>query len=301
MNFNLLMLNLWIGMCRGSYGLPKDLKNLGYVDKWIEYKFHYQDLDIVHPELIISSEKSQHTLLLEFKSGPNTEDDQLKRYSKVTRSDIITNAFLPPSTVKFHDIVLVGKNEHRERLKIGIQKGGYPFPLILKAVNGLKLFYNQFQVTEINNIFQPLLKVNWKYIPQSFVPLNSESEPWEIAELLLPKILKYLKDKKATIAIEEICQDCCITWDIMGKPGKDDFRSNLKRVLGQASRHEFRGIFRSGGRKFINLEIINNPLDTDMDKLPGVFRKLREKQKKFIERLRTGNAFKGQMDLPYEY
>ena len=59
--------------------------------------------------------------------------------------------------------------------------------------------------------------------------------------------------------------------------------------------------FVPGGRKFINLEIINNPLDTDMDKLPGVFRKLREKQKKFIERLRTGNAFKGQMDLPYEY
>lgn len=288
-------------MCRGSHGLPKDLKSLGYGDKWIEYKFHNQDLDIVHPELIISSEKNKHTILLEFKSGLNTDDDQLKRYSRVTRSDIITKAFLPPLATNYYDIAIVGKYEYRDRLKIGVEKGGYPFPLILKMVNGLKLYYNQFQVTEINNIFQPLLKVNWKYIPRSFIPLNSESELWEIAELLLPIILKYLKDKRTTISIEDICKDSCITWDIMGTPGKDDFRSNLKKVLGQASRHEFRGIFRSGGRKFINLEIINNPLDTDMEKLPGVFRKLREKQKKFIERLRTGKAFKGQMDLPLEY
>ncbi|MGB8991706.1 MAG: hypothetical protein WCD80_06590 [Desulfobaccales bacterium] len=301
MNFNLLMLNLFIGMCRGSYGLPKDLKNLGYVDKWIEYKFNNQDLDIVHPDLIISSEKNKHTILIEFKSGSNTDDDQLKRYFRLTRSDIITKAFLSPLSVNLHDIAIVGKNEHRERLKIGIEKRGYTFPLILETGKGLKLFYNQFQVSETTNIFKPLLKVNWKYIPRSFVPVNSESDLWEIAELLLPKILKYLKEKRTTIDIEEICQDCCITWDIMGKPGKDDFRSNLKKVLAKAARHEFRGIFRSGGRKFINLEIINNPLDTDMDKLPRVFRNLREKQKKFIERLRTGKAFKGQMELPLEY
>ena len=43
LSFSLTMLNLWIGMCRGVVGLPRDLKSLGYQDKWIEYRFVNQD------------------------------------------------------------------------------------------------------------------------------------------------------------------------------------------------------------------------------------------------------------------
>lgn len=89
-NFNLTMINLWIGMCRGVAGLPRDLKELGYVDKSIELRFRNQDMETVCPDLIIASDGLPHTLLFEFKSGANTEEDQLRRYSRVNQNDLMT-------------------------------------------------------------------------------------------------------------------------------------------------------------------------------------------------------------------
>lgn len=301
MHFNLLMLNLFIGMCKGTYGLPKNLKKLGYSEKWIEHKFANQDLREVHPELIISSDITNHTILLESKSGKNTSDEQLLKYSRITKTNLISGAFISRKAANLHDIAIVGKIENGNRLKIGIEQGGYPFPLILKSAKGLSLSYNQFKVNELNNFFTPFLKINWKYVPYSFVPLNNESKPWEIADILFPILLKYMNDAKTDIPVEEICHDICNIWGNMGEPGKNDFRSKIKDVVKQASRFEYKGIIRFSGKRGGKLEIINNPLGTDVDRRPGIYRKLREKQKNFIERLKTGKPFKGQMELELEY
>lgn len=287
-------------MCKGTYGLPKDLKKLGYSEKWIEHKFANQDLREVHPELIISSDKTNHTILLESKSGKNTSDEQLLKYSRITKTNLMSGAFISRQAANLHDIAIVGKNENDNRLKIGIEQGGYPFPLILKGAKGLSLSFNQFKVNELNNIFSPFLKINWKYVPYSFVPLNNESKPWEIADILFPIILKYMNDERNDIPVEDICYDTCNIWDNMGEPGKNDFRSKIKVVLKQASRFEYRGIIRFAGKRGGKLEIINNPLEKDLDRRTGIYRKLREKQKNFIERLKTGKPSKGQMELEFE-
>ncbi len=114
MRFNLKMLNLWIGLCRGVAGLPDALRKLGYEDKWIEYTFANQDIEKVCPDLIVASEQLGHTILLEFKSGANTEPDQLRRYSRVTQENLVT-AFISREAARNHDVSIVGRNEHGER------------------------------------------------------------------------------------------------------------------------------------------------------------------------------------------
>jgi hypothetical protein len=293
------MLNLWIGMCRGVHGLPKDLRNLGYNDKWIDYPFSNQDLEKVSPDLILISEQVKHTLLLEFKSGANTEPDQLRRYSRVTQKDIIVKAFISPDAVHSHDVTLVGQDDYGDRLLIGISDGGYPFPLILADNEGLMLSHSGFQVSDLTNLFSSKLKIDWSRVPSRFVPLNEESALWEVAEVVTPRILQYMIERRPMVDVQEICPNICNTWGIMGQQAKIKFKSKVQDVLSAAARHQFKDYLRWVQNK--GLEIVANPLEIDIDKRSAAYRKLRTIQKKFIGSLKKGGPWTGddkQLRLP---
>lgn len=298
LNFNLTMLNLWVGMCRGVAGIPNDLKRLGYADKWIEHRFANQDLKPVHPDLIISSDRINNTLLLEFKSGANIEEDQLRGYTRVTQNDLIEKAFLSRDATNSHDVTVIGLIEFGDRLRIGIDKVDHSFPLLLKDNDGLSLDYNKFSIPELNRIFSPRIKINWDRVPTRFVPLDYQSEPWEVAEVIMPKILEYMTERRPRVIISKICQDICITWDIMGKPGRDEFISNIRKVLQEASRSNFNAFLRWNG-KLDSLEIVANPLDINAAKRTSAYRKLRTAQKDFIDRLKTGRDSTGQLKFDF--
>ena len=106
-NLNLALMNLFVGMCKGLAGLPRDFRNLQYVDKWIELRFANTDQEQVAPELIVSSRRLNHTILFEWKSGPNLEADQLRRYSRVTQDDLSERAALAIEETGSHDVAVV--------------------------------------------------------------------------------------------------------------------------------------------------------------------------------------------------
>jgi hypothetical protein len=295
LNFNLSMLNLWIGMCRGVSGLPGSLKALGYSDRYIEHRFQNDKREPVQPDLIISSEKINHTLLLEFKSGANTDEDQLKRYSNITKQNLVDQAYISRSAAVNHDVAIVGLDEFRERLKIGIDNVGYPFPLLVKNKEGLALDYNEFSVILLNSIFAPVLEIDWDKISTRFVPLDKESEPWEIAEVVIPKIMQFMTERRPRISLEELCQAVCETWGIMSSPGREDFQKKVREVLKEASYSNFSSYIK-WNRSPEGVEIIGNPLELDTDKRSGAYRKLLTAQKNFLEKLKTGLT--GMQQLP---
>jgi len=287
------MLNLWIGLCRGVPGLPKQLRDLGYKDRWIDWKFANQDLEEVSPDLILSSERINHTLLLEFKSGANTDPDQLRRYSRVTQNDIMNKAFISRTAVQSHDVALVGQSEYGERLCIGISEGGYIFPLVLADNEGLFLSYNQFQEPKVTNVFSSKLNINWPRVPTRFIPLNNDSAPWEIAEVVIPKILEYMNERRPFVSVRDICIGICNNWSSMGRQPKGEIESKVQDVLIRAARGHFKEYLRWIRN---GVEIVANPLNFDTDKRTVVYRKLRTAQKNFIKSLRTGRE---QLRLPF--
>src|SRR5262245_33586821 len=107
-SFNRRMVNLWIGLCRGVSGLPRDLFDLGYEDRWIDHKFQNQDREVVNPDLMVASRDEANTLVLEFKSGANTDDDQLRKYARIAQDDLVRGAFIERNAATSHDIVVVG-------------------------------------------------------------------------------------------------------------------------------------------------------------------------------------------------
>ena len=150
MSFNLLLLNLFIGMCKGAVGLPRDLYELGFRAEAVELS--NSENKTVVPELLIASEPIQHTVLFEWKSGANTEAEQLQRYSKITSADLIARAYLAPGKCTLHDVAIVGKDEHRLTIPIGIQTGGYAFPVLIVTAAGIETICNQFKVIETDAV-----------------------------------------------------------------------------------------------------------------------------------------------------
>lgn len=301
MRFNLKMLNLWIGLCRGVAGLPDTLRKLGYEDKWIEYTFSNQDTKKVCPDLIVASEQLRHTILLEFKSGANTEPDQLRRYSRVNQKNLET-AFISREAAHSHDVSIVGRSKHGERLRIGIVDGGYEFPLLLANDDGLSLEHSEFRVSPLNSEFSSGLNIDWAKIPSIFAPIDEESDLWEVAEVIMPKILDYMTQRMPSVKIENLCQDVCsLTWTIMGRPAKDGIRGKVQDVLHEAMRQHFKSYLR-WMKRGDSIQIVANPLDLQPDKRTAAYRKLLTAQKNLIESLRTGQGpdSDGQLQLPLD-
>lgn len=293
MSFNLTMLNLWIGMCRGATGVPKALREMGYQDKWIEWRFFNEKLEHVCPDLIVASNEMKHTMLLEFKSGANAEPDQLRRYSNVTRDDLVQKAFMEARAAERHDVTLVGQAEHEERLGKGLSEGGYSFPLLAAHDDGLALSLNQFLPAELNTLFAPTLKIDWDRVPTGFVPLDADSELWEVAEVVVPKVLQYLSERRPVVRPGEVCQDVCIVWGSMGSPAKELMEKKVLAVLREAARRHFKPYLRWQSHAGF-FEVVDNPLDLKPDRRTAVYRKLQSAQKRFIKRLRRGLAAGGE-------
>ena len=292
-NYNLFLLNTWIGLCRGVVGLPREIHSLGYREQWIELRFQNSEDRTVRPEVILSSSLQYHTLLLEWKEGPNTDDDQLERYSFVTTQDLIQRVFIPPDDATNHDVCIIGLAEHEDRLRIGIRNGGYSFPLLLIEKDGFSLSMNQFTASEVTKVFTPKLVIDFNKAPTQIVPFDHNSEPWEIAERIMPKVIEYMFKRIPIFLLEQLANDRMPLWNIMDPGYKGDLRRKIQCILEDAERHEFQGYF-SRNRSVESRthsptwQILHQPSSMKFDKRSREYRKLITRHRRFINALRTG-------------
>lgn len=289
-NFSLVIVNLFIGMCRGAAGVPRVLRDLGYEDKWIERQFPNQDFDLVHPELVLASRAENHTLLLEAKSGANTQTAQLARYDRVETADLRERLFLPHDETGSHDVTIVGLEEHEQRLRIGIE-GQYDFPLLVASNRGLALRLNEFQVVQLNTAFQPYLGIDWDSVTLSWIPFDHDSELWEVAEVVIPEVVARMVKREPRIEAAPICSSRS-SWAIIGRPEKNQMEAKVRQVFREAATNEFRSYLRlrDGG-----LDVTNNPLELDVPGQSLAFRRLQRLQREFLGRLRVHGD---QLELP---
>lgn len=281
-NFSLRLINLFIGMCRGSRGVPDALRLLGYEDRWIERQFFNQDHEAVHPELILASDTRHHALLFEAKSGANTDGDQLRRYSRISSDDLRERAFLTENESRSHDVAVVGLSEHRERLRIGIE-GAWEVPLLLADEDGLSLALNAFAYEELSDVFRPTLEIVWEAIPMSWIPFDHGSQLWEVAEVVMPEVLGAMVKREPRIGCRSICQ-ARSSWDIIGRDERAQMEGKVRDVFSEAARREFSEYVRVHGQ---HLLIVDNPINLDGGRSTQALQKLKRLNAEFLTRLRA--------------
>lgn len=284
------MLNLWIGLSKGVTGLPRLLRDLEFTAHSIEYKFQNASGGSVHPELILCSPARKYSLLLEWKSGANTSADQLSRYAGVTAEDLRTRVHVPSPAWKKHDVVVVGHSEQMNRLKIGIEAGPHPFPLIAVEDDGLSLRLNAFGLQELNEGFSPKLTCAVASAPRAFVPYDRSSPPHVIAAKVIPALLKQMHGRAGRVTAKELCADTLPTFSIMSTAQQNDVAKGVSAVLDEATKRHFRPYLKrgraTGGVRA--WDIVNNPLDLTADRRSKEFQRLRRLQEKLIRDLKQG-------------
>ena len=301
-NLNLALMNLFVGMCKGLAGLPRHFRNLQYVDKWIELRFANADQEQVAPELIVSSRRLNHTILFEWKSGPNFEADQLRRYSRVTQDDLRERAGLAVEETGSHDVAVIGLEEHAERLTMGIAQGPYTFPLLLVTDNGLAIHQNRFRPNETDAVFRPLLAIDWGKVPNYFFPVDVDSELWEFAEYVIPKVLELMGKGEARILPGDL-EETILCWKVLSRDYQRQLRTKLCDTVDRACQKQFEPYIRrnrdrgAGERLGRHWDIINNPIAGSSDRRAKEWKKLGQLYKQFVEFLRTGRNVPEQQEL----
>ena len=291
-------------MCKGDPALPRHFRDLGYQEHAVELRFQNADNDTVVPELIIASGRVHHALLFEWKSGRNTEADQLRRYSRVTQPDLTQRAMLARENCTTHDITVVGLGEHRDRLAQGIEAEGYPFPVLVVTEAGLEKIRNQFSEPSTDGLFQNTLDIDWSRAPMSYFPLDGDSEDWEYAEQVLPHVLTRMAGGAPRIIVAELSRQLVPHLDI----ASPDFRGQIERkivtVLDYAERHDFGKFLRRNkafeGRAHSPVwDIVENPILRQPDKRMKLWRQMKARQAEVIAHFR-GDEIQGELPLEME-
>ena len=275
-------------MCHGAAGLPNSLHALGYIPEGVEIGFNNSEDRPVRPDLIIASAQLHHTVVFEWKSGPNTEADQLQRYSRIAPNDLIGKALVHLNKCATHDVAIIGPNEHRERLQIGVVNGGYPFPVLVVSPGRLEAILNAFVSNDTDAVFRPL-NVNWETIPTGFFPLDADSELWEYAEQIIPAVLEEMFKGAPRIVQNELAKKIIPLWDRMRPDYKGLVKRKIQQVMDHASRSQFsmylqrapaaaRGVIQS-----LTWDIIANPLVGFADRRQKAWRAMLKKQQSLIE------------------
>jgi hypothetical protein len=298
LHFNLQMLNLWIGLSRRDPALPSVLADLGYRDFVIEKPFSNSRRHIVKPELILTSESVENSLLLEFKSGSNTEVEQIERYQGILSADLERIEIAIPAA-KTHDVVFVGHSSERDRLRIGIVATACGFPLLLLESDGLQLELNEFVVETLTQEFRSRLRFNVETAPTGYVPIGPDSELWEVAEVVMPVVISGMHERKSRMSVSEVAADACHeTWGVLDRSARTDIKVKTGAVLQQAARREFSDHLTYSGASRM-LTITRGPLDLAPSRRTSALQTLIRAQSQMLDRLRraSGTASGEQLEL----
>lgn len=301
-SFSLRMLNVWIGLCQGVAGLPRDLRELGYKPIWIEFEFRNAAGRNVKPELIASSSRRRHSLLFEWKRGANTDADQLARYADITANELRDGATLPTPSWETHDIVVVGASEHSSRLQMGVSSAGHAFPVLVVDANGFERVLNSFSLSELNLRFAPRLDFDPETVPLSYVPIDEESTDDDVAAVVIPAIIDLMVRQESRIVLPDLAAEVVPQWSNVSDQQRGVLKGKIRRIIDLAAEHDFRlyirpnraaGRYRGGAV----WDLIDNPLESRTDRRRSNYRSLRSRQQRFLDALRKGEWGPIQEDL----
>jgi hypothetical protein len=305
-SFNLEMLNLVVAMCRGvDPGVPDILRRLGYVEHQIELEFGNsgEPSRNVRPEIITTSREQGHTLLWEWKSGGNLDEDQLRRYQSVTPEDLRARAYVSPEAARLLDVVLVVPARKAADCSTVLVGLGVSFPLLSKTQDAIYLSANQFAVAPLSEAFQEGVTLDCGALTLGYFPVDLESPGWVWAERLGQAFLQEMHRRTPRVDCEHLARSLFRTWGFLAASLKTPYLKKIATAVEDMARNELRGyIIRNRELKGIARawDIVNNPLDASSENRTQQYQKLQGLLSTCIERLRDAEEPQDQMSLGLE-
>ena len=241
-NFRLSVINLLVGMCRGTPGMSGELRAMGYRDVWINGGLRSDGEDRSHPVFVLASRETSHSLFVEITPDPEIDPGRLERYARMTAVELRQVTRLSREQTETYGVAVVGREDHRDTLRACVGESRAKPALILCTPQGLVLDANPFVKAALTNIFRPLLAVEWSTLSLSWIPFDHESSPAEVAGVVVPEVVKRLLYGESRIELADICRQQ-VLWGLTSDAGRRKLRAVIGDVLFDAGRREMRGYF----------------------------------------------------------
>lgn len=241
-NFRLSVVNLLVGMCRGTPGVSGELRGIGYRNIWLRNWLEPGEEDRSHPVMVLASRETRHSLFVEVTDGPEIGPGRLEPYKRLTAVDLRQGTRLSRDQTETYGVAVFGRDDHRETLRASVAQSSLRPALILRTRDGLVLDANPFVKAALTNVFQPLLAVDWHAVPLSWIPFDHDSSRAEVAGVIVPEVVRRLLHGESRIEVDAVCR-LQVLWGLTTDTGRRKLRDRIREVLADASSGEMRRYF----------------------------------------------------------
>lgn len=241
-SYRLAVLNFAIGLCRGSPGLPRTIRRMGYRDRFLAGGLLGRGSTVEDPVLVLASAQFRHSFFVEVCEDSEVDPRYLDRYAGVTAVDLRERTPLSQDQTELYGVVLFGLEEHRESLRNSIEGSKLKPTLLLRTPEGLVIGANPFPKVALANIFRPVLALDWETTPLGWVPFDQESHLAEVAQAVIPDILAHATGGADRVLVARMCEDHLL-WEMSTTAARKRMRARINRVLSLAAAHEFGDFF----------------------------------------------------------
>ncbi len=191
-----LLMNKMIGLAKPIHNWPSPLKDLGFKVEGIEPKIPDDEGKIVNPDLLFSSNKLIHALIVECKSGKNISDKDRKQIIKYIKMDPQhvrpkVNVYDPAKLGL--DICFAVEEDNKEIInKI---EEYHKFPVIIFSNTNISK-RNDFKRKELNDKFSTKIDLSIEKPPTYLYPFSDQDGESTIALFVFQEILSIVLKNK---------------------------------------------------------------------------------------------------------
>jgi hypothetical protein len=193
-------------------------------------------------EMIRSSSKAQHCILLEAKSG-SVSDRQARAYKAVTINQLLVAGVAADEidvSTAFVDTIYVTGQNNSERLSADFGRAGVEFPLLVHGDSSFRLVEGSILQEAMHRTFLDGIVIDEAAWPMNFVRCDRDSSDGELAALCIRKMVNLLL-KRGEVDIERLASTAIDLWDRRGQEDRRRLRRRLASLLADAEANEFRG------------------------------------------------------------
>lgn len=241
----LRFVNAFIGFCTPSGETwPAPLAGASYQVTGLEHEVH----TVVNgvpcapvPEMICSSTKVQHCVLLEAKSG-SVSDRQARAYKAVTINQLVVEGLAADEidvSGAHVDVIYMSNELNSRRLSTDFGRAGLTFPLIAHGDSAFRLVEGSILQEAMHETFLEGVIIDEDAWPMHFVRCDRDSSDGDLAAVCISKMVALLI-RQGQLEVEQLASSTIDLWDRRGHEDQRRLRRRLTSLLVEAENCEFK-------------------------------------------------------------
>jgi hypothetical protein len=209
-HFNLKILNLLLSISDASSDTPDVFRARGYQVEVVEPVIELSDGHICNPECLLVSRQLKGTIAVESKSGTGSSEDQLDRYEKLDKRDLLKAGLWEiKDALATVDKLFICPAEDAERQIDQLNKVNSSFSVLAyESVDGLlQLMRGNLSDSGLNSALRAGISVPWPPSPHDYIPFDANSSDIEIAVAIAPSMTAHALRRRKSFTSYDVCRD----------------------------------------------------------------------------------------------